>query len=69
VHTGMAGIGSASRGSRFLGMGPRPSIDSLPFNRESLMSVSSVGTGVGLGVALGSPSDVGAERRVGASSP
>ncbi|KAF8172718.1 acid protease [Pholiota molesta] len=70
VHTGMAGIGSASRGSRFLGMGPRPSIDSLPFNRESLMSVSSVGSTVaGLGVALGSPSDVGADKRVGASSP
>lgn len=68
VHTSMAGIGSASRGSRFLGLGPRPSIDSLPFNRESLMSVSTVGTVVGPGVALGSPTDLDSERRVDGSS-
>lgn len=49
---GMAGVGSAAR--RRAG---RPSIDSLPFNRESLMSVSSVGTIVP-GRAIGSVTDL-----------
>ena len=48
----MAGVGSAAR--RRAG---RPSIDSLPFNRESLMSVTSVGTIVP-GRAIGSVTDL-----------
>ncbi len=48
----MAGVGSAAR--RRAG---RPSIDSLPFNRESLMSVTTVGTIVP-GRAIGSVTDL-----------